>query len=125
MTIEDDMLPLSRYEHEEKRRWRKRGEEVPKLNFPSEWEVRIIPPFGGADARFQVYYGDASVSVYLDLYNSLGVMDRAYWEVHPIDGDTFRCYIEEDQSLMKAIQQSIDEQNKESDVIRLTKITSM
>lgn len=53
---------------------------APALNFPSHWDVRMVPPFGGAAARFTI---DGLISVYLDMDGSLGVMSQPYWEVYP------------------------------------------
>ena len=32
--------------------WDKWSKEIPRLNFNSDWNVKIIPPFGGAIIRF-------------------------------------------------------------------------
>lgn len=100
-----------------KRRWGERLEEVPYLSFPSDWLVRVSPPFGSVDARFQVMKGAAKVSVYLDMYSSSGYYGpldslEPYWEVYPHDGDIFRCAMSDASGLIQAIQESITEQNQ-------------
>lgn len=91
--------------------WRKWMNEIPELNFPSDWGVRIIPPFGGAVARFRVNKGTAHVSVYLDCYEELGMMGQPYWELYPsYTADTQRCYINETDDLIEAIDWSLKQQ---------------
>lgn len=65
-------------------RWIK---EIPPLQFDSDWEVTIIPPFSWAVARFWVKKGDNDVSVYLDCYDSLWVFGAPYWELYPDTDD--------------------------------------
>lgn len=91
--------------------WREKAREVPYLKFPADWEVRVTPPFGRADARFSVKCGEATVSVYLDFDGNLGYMDRSYWEIHPIDGDCARYYLHETDELLAGIARSIHQQN--------------
>ncbi len=63
-------------------------DDIPSLRFKEEWEVQIIPPFGGALIRFLVSANDKFLSVYLDGYNMLGgVRGETYWEVFDGDGD--------------------------------------
>jgi hypothetical protein len=91
--------------------WRKWMKEIPAINFPSEWNVKIIPPFGGAIARFHVSVGEASVSVYLDCYDELGIVGMPYWELYPDhEGDNYRCDMYETDELIKEIQKSLNEQ---------------
>ena len=56
------------------------ADDIPPLRFKEEWEVQIIPPFGGALVRFLVSANDKLLSVYLDGYNMLGgVRGEIYW----------------------------------------------
>lgn len=76
--------------------WRKWADEIPYIQFPQEWQVKVIPPFGRAVARFLVrppgMMGPKDrVSVYLDCYEMLGCWDGPYWEVYPYRGDVGRC----------------------------------
>lgn len=105
-----------RLEIENKEEWREWYYKIPNLKFKSEWEVRIIPPFGGALVRFMIFQGDNWVSVYLDVNDSLGCVGEPYWEVYPYEEDVQRVLINNTDELMKAIQESLDEQlttNKE------------
>lgn len=74
-------------EHEEQ--WETWCKCIPALHFKPEWEVKIIPPFMGAMARFWISYNNKHVSVYLDCYGVLGCVDVPYYEMY--DGeDTYR-----------------------------------
>ena len=88
-------------------KWRK---EIPFMQFPSDWKIKIIPPFGGAVIRFAVEKTkDEWISVYLDCYGELGCMNQPYWEVYPAkDGDVERFYLNETDELLKAIQESLE-----------------
>lgn len=87
-------------------------EEIPFLDFPKEWKIKITPPRGGAVVRFQVRIKGANVSVYLDCYEILGYGGGPYWEVYPYDGDVYRCGIQDTEKLITAITRSIQEQNQ-------------
>ena len=77
---------------------------IPVIKFPPQWEVQIIPPFGGALVRFRI---NDMVSVYLDGYDLLGIEGEPYWEVYPHEGDVFRCDMNDVDGLLKAINESI------------------
>lgn len=93
--------------------WRKWAQEIPALQFKSDWLVKVIPPYAGAVARFLVFHKlnpKEQVSVYLDCYNQLGFMDKPYWEIYPAkDGDTERFNIEDTANLIQAIDDSLTE----------------
>ena len=83
----DSMVARSHVENNEK--WRKWCKQAPWLQFPPELEVKIIPPFGGAMARFMVRFAngtdeDRHISVYWDTLDRLGAMDKPYWECYPV-----------------------------------------
>ena len=59
-------------EHNEE--WRGWCNRIRPFRFDSDWDVRIIPPFGGAITRFTITKGDKHVSVYLDVFSRLGLM---------------------------------------------------
>lgn len=84
--------------------------EIPFIKFDNDWEVKVIPPFATAVARFQVQKGKAFVSVYLDCYDNLGIFGKPYWEVYPHEGDVYRCEMNNTEELLKAIRESIAEQ---------------
>ena len=94
---------LERYDLEAREEWRKWCDEIPSMNFPEEWNVKIIPPFAGAIARFMVTYKDRRGSVYLDCYDRIGFFGEPYWEAYPIKGDTFRCKMSDTKLLIKTI----------------------
>lgn len=90
---------LKRYEIESEQKWREEIEHIPYIQFPPEWKVRVIPPFGDAVVRFQVVLpSGARRSVYLDSRHSLGYYGSPsaapvpYWEVYPHRGDIARCH---------------------------------
>lgn len=89
--------------------WRKWIEEIPYISFPAEWEVKIIPPFNRAIVRFIAKHKQTGreCSVYLDCYDELGCFGSPYWEVYPHDKDVFRCPMDDIESLLKAIGESI------------------
>lgn len=93
--------------------WRAKASDVPYLRFPADWEIKVTPPFAGADARFTVRCGEATVSVYLDFDGNLGCMERPYWEIYPLDGDCARYYLYETDELLQGIALSIRQQNED------------
>ena len=101
------------YDAEREFEWRKWCKEIPFITFDKGWKVKVIPPFGGAVARFLVKSGKASVSVYLDCYEQLGCWDEPYWEIYPHDHDVFRCAMEDINELLKAIRESFKQQARE------------
>lgn len=56
--------------------------EFPKIKFPTEWQIEIIPNFSGACYRFLVYYNSKVVSVYFDTHSQLGSMSEPYFEIY-------------------------------------------
>ena len=86
--------------------WHGLVDKIPAIKFDQEWEVKIIPPFGGAIARFQVRKSpdEEPMSVYLDFFERLGYFSGdPYWEVYPIDGDVARFQLNDTSSLIDAI----------------------
>ena len=78
---------LERYKIESKEKWRDWCRRMPILHFEKEWGVKIIPPFGGALARFTVDYNGKHVSIYFDAFAALGYMYEGenpipYWEIY-------------------------------------------
>ena len=100
-SIEDSMI-IAKYDNlQECRKW---SSEIPALHFEKEWDVKIIPPFGGAVIRFHINHNGKHVSVYFDGYSELGYMvdendkpipyskvNYADWKVSP-DGTDSRAY---------------------------------
>jgi hypothetical protein len=89
--------------------WEKWQMEIPFISFLADWEVRVIPPVGGAIVRFIVRHKQTknSCSVYLDCYGELGGCDVPYWEVYPYHGDCHRCEMENTEELLQTIKESI------------------
>jgi hypothetical protein len=98
------------YEVERIMEYRKWCGKIPHITFPNDWKVQVIPPFRGAVVRFKIKKGDANVSIYLDCYDRLGCYGQPYWEVYPHENDVFRCDMEDTETLLKAIAESIAEQ---------------
>jgi hypothetical protein len=89
--------------------WSKR---MPFLDFRDEWQIKMIPPFGGAIVRFGVRERGCEsdfVSIYLDCYDRIGLYGEPYLEVYPHDDDVFRCAMLDTESLIKAISESVKE----------------
>lgn len=93
----------------EHKKWLK---EIPYIRFPSDWYIKVSPPFGGALVRFLIRKGDAEVSVYLDCYDMLGYVEEPYWEVYPYESGVYRCRMNDTESLIESIKQSIIEQHE-------------
>jgi len=98
---------IERYDLERKEEWAKWTKRIPAIKFKETWEVKIIPPFSGAMARFWVDEGDAHVSVYLDVNDSLGCVGEPYWEIYPYDGDTCRVLMSEPEELVQRITEAL------------------
>ena len=102
------MSGFDRYKIEDEEKWREWAGKVPAISFDSAWNIKVIPPFAGAMARFIVEANGKSASVYLDCYNALGYMEAPYWEVYPVDDDTGRCNINDTDELIALIRRSVD-----------------
>src|SRR4030065_481704 len=94
---------LERAQIENTEEWREWRKKIPFLTFPQGIELKVIPPFAGAIARFIARSNGKEVSVYLDCYDKLGCVGSPYWEVYPYDGDTYRCGMNETNELITAI----------------------
>ena len=104
----DKDVKLQYYEVAEKLKFREFVEQMPFLKFPKNWEVAIIPPFGGALVRFLVRIkGDENntISVYFDAHEMLGYYEgKPYWEIYPDeDGDVSRFPLDDKEGLIKGI----------------------
>ena len=84
------------------------ADEIPPLRFKEDWEVKIIPPFGGAIIRFLVASRHGWVSVYLDGYNMLGGRQgETYWEIYNGE-DIERFKIGESERMMARIEEILE-----------------
>lgn len=98
------MRDLTRYEVERDQKWLEEIKHIPFIQFPADWLVRPIPPFGDAVVRFQVRLPSGlEKSIYLDVRDSLGYYGAPYWEVCPHQGDIFRCPRADVAALLEAI----------------------
>lgn len=95
---------METWEYDEKMECRKWAHEIPYIQFPSEWKIKIIPPFGGASVRFIAKLNDKEVSIYLDCYGNLGCMASPYWEIYPnFEGDNERFGLDEVEEMLESI----------------------
>ena len=94
--------------------WLKWQDEIPFLQFSSDWEVKSIPPLYGAVIRYFIRHSKnhkAHVSVYLDCYSMLGCMDKPYWEIYPdTEDDCGRFCMEDTKGLLQGIADSLVKQ---------------
>lgn len=93
---------------EKKEQWRALCKKMPFLDFPAGVSVKVIPPFAGAVARFIMSNGEREISVYADFFDALDFYEEPYWEAYPINGDTFRCEINESELLVKTIMEEFE-----------------
>lgn len=101
-----------RAEYESLMEHRKWAQQMPKLKLDPDWEIKIIPPFGGAVVRFVIIQGDKSVSVYLDCYGLIGCIDHPYWEIYPDkEGDVERYDMDDIEGLINGIRESLKSQS--------------
>ena len=95
---------IKREEVEVYEKWSKIRTETPSLNFDKEWDIKIIPPFGGAVARFLVFKNEEQIcSVYLDWYENLGCFGEPYYELYPFEDDIKRYSLKETDELINDI----------------------
>jgi hypothetical protein len=105
-----------RYDVEHCEQWREAIDKIPALSFPRTWKVKVIPPFAGAMARFIAVSGKKSISVYLDMHESLGYFDGPYWEAYPVNGDTYRCEIGNGEELINAMKREFRKRGKSKEL---------
>jgi len=122
MSIEKYELTSRRYDVEQAQRWQDEVARLPWIQFPADWKVKVIPPFGDAVVRFLVTLPDGKEkSVYHDSRASLGEyfddMDELipYWKVYPVNGDIGRCGTDEVELLLEMIAEG-SEEKEEADV---------
>lgn len=89
--------------------------EIPFIDFPRHWAVKITPNSVGSVVRFRVKHKQRmsepqDISVYLDCYDMLGYYGEPYWEVYPCDGDTWRVAMNDTKGLVEAINRSLKQQ---------------
>jgi len=91
------------FELEERDEWQRWMMEIPAIEFPAGWKIKMRPPMTGAIVRF-----DANgISVYLDCYSRLGVVGEPYWEIHPSeDGDCERFLMHDVAGLLDGLRRA-------------------
>ena len=95
---------LKRIQIEDIQKWDDEIDKIPFIKFPSDWEIKIFPPVGGAAARFRVKLPSGNEkSIYLDCWDALGYVGKPYWEVYPYQGDCGRCLVNEVSTLLEMI----------------------
>jgi hypothetical protein len=121
MSVEKYELRSRRYEVEHAQRWQDEVARLPWIQFPSDWKVKLIPPYGDAVVRFLVTLPDGKEkSVYHDSRASLGLYfgdgdePIPYWEVYPVNGDIGRCGTGEVELLLEMIAEGSEEQKEEA-----------
>lgn len=87
-------------------------EKIPYLPFKKDWEVKFLPPFAGAIARFWLKKGEKKVSVYLDCFDRLANYGSPYWEVYPYQDDVGRFDINDTEGLMAAITEELEKDDQ-------------
>lgn len=108
-----------RHEIEQEQKWQDETARLPWIQFPADWKVKVIPPYGDAVVRFLVTLPDGKEkSVYYDSRASLGMHFGdgeeliPYWEVYPVNGDTGRCETDEVELLLEMIAEGSEEKKE-------------
>lgn len=97
--------------------WDKWIVKIPFLNFPSHWNIKIIPPYLTGIVRFLVQtdkmLADEYVSIYLDCYDIAGFVGQLYWKIYPNEaGTSERFLMDETTNLMLAIELALKKKGK-------------
>jgi hypothetical protein len=103
-------IRMKRREVEMEQGWIDVAETMPKLQFPSDWEITMMPPFSGVDVRFRVTLPSGlTKSVFFDSRCALGNCFDFYgkpiphWEVSPVGAKAGRCEKNNITTLMEMI----------------------
>lgn len=103
-------MNMNRLIVEEEQKWVEAMNDIPWIQFPADWLVKVVPPFGDACVRFRVLLPSGTEkSVYLDVRHSLGYFGSPsgdpvpYWEVYPHQGDVGRCHMSDVKMLLELI----------------------
>lgn len=85
--------------------WRRWIKQIPEIEFPPGWKIKVTPPFAAAVVRFRVRLPEHknTISIYLDCYEQLGHFGEPYWEVYPYRGCTGRCAMKDVSRLLEMI----------------------
>ena len=95
------MSTIQRYKLEQEENWNEIIPRIPSIHFDPRMEVKLIPPFAGAIARFYIEYKQQHIcSVYLDWYGTLGLSNEPYYELYPdLENDTSRYLLQDIEKL--------------------------
>jgi hypothetical protein len=97
---------MQRHEIERYESWLEWTKKIPHLRFEKEWKVQIIPPFGGAIARFIVENTSGKrCSIYLDVFDKLGYVGEPYWEVYDFETEPEIFLMEDTDGLLDYIKE--------------------
>lgn len=116
-SVETRALRMQRFEVEDKEDWHCWCQRIPSIPMRDDWKIKVIPPNMGAMARFVITRREASVSVYLDVFDRLGSFGYGtepvpHSEIYPdASGDNWRCPMEDVDELVTAIEASLDRQD--------------
>lgn len=75
-----DAVKRSKLEHEEG--WNYHSKEIPSFELRPGYRIKILPPYGGALIRFNIFHDHTRFSVYFDANDALGSVREPYWEVY-------------------------------------------
>jgi len=78
----NEQMERSQIERDEK--WNDYYKAMPFIPILKDWEIKVLPPFGGALMRFQLQKGEKHFSIYFDANDYLGSVGKPYWEAYPI-----------------------------------------
>lgn len=68
--------------------WKATISKIPTLNFKEDWDVKVIPCFGGVVARFITAKNGKEISVYLDMFGQEGGQyGEPYWEAYHMNNN--------------------------------------
>jgi len=92
-----------RYEIELEENWTNFYDAMEYIELEQGFSFRVVPPIGGALMRFLIFHKESErdFSVYFDAHDQLGSVGQPYFEVYPVQGDTFRST--DIKEIMKAI----------------------
>ena len=111
------MAFIERLKTEDEEKWMEWVDKLPWLNFKKEWNVKVIPPFAGAIARFQISLDDGNktfISVYFDGFDKLGWVGKPYWEIYPVESEgereTARFLLGQEKEMLNLIDKELQKQ---------------
>ena len=113
----DYSITTLRYQIESEENWKEWLRKIPSLRFDADWDIKVIPPFAGALARFWISKGENHVSVYLDVFSRLGWMYDSdnnpipYYEIYPSPDDPYdikRYHLDEVDEMMSDIRRILN-----------------